>query len=88
MVRYTHVHDYNTLTNVYIYIFRMNNQKFVASYLFGVILVALWISGILSRECLFDDQMLTPEGECVDCPFCPGGEGMDLEQEVVSPVIC
>ena len=52
-----------------------------SSCVFGVVLVTICISGVSSGIC-FLDQMLTSAGECVDCPFCPRGQGMDLEQKV------
>ena len=61
----------------------MDHRNPAARFLLRLLLISACITGVSSGIC-FLDQMLTPEGECVDCPFCPGGHGMDLEEEVVS----
>lgn len=30
----------------------------------------------------FPDQKLTSEGNCIDCDYCPSGEGVDLKEKV------
>lgn len=49
--------------------------------LFCYVLVPFLIGCVDSNTC-FLDQIMTAEGKCVDCPFCPAGQGMDINEEV------
>lgn len=56
--------------------FRETLQFFLRAFL-----ISLGFSRVHAGKCGLD-QVLTAKGKCVDCEFCPPGQGMDLQKEV------
>lgn len=52
-----------------------------------LLLLVIGMSALLERVSggtfCFPDQKLTADGECVDCAYCPSGEGVVLNEEVL-----
>ena len=52
------------------------------TYLLLLLEVSIFPNAVSGGTICFPDQKLTADGVCVDCEYCPSGEGVDLNEKV------